>query len=359
MKKGITYSIIGLFFILQNVSGIDTAQLKKEVEAYLKGKKFNFTKEYIIKIGTLAPEHTPWVEIIGTYIIPTIMDATKGKVKVRLYSGGVMGDDPDIIRKMKLGQLQGCGCTATGMHILAPELAVFSLPLLFSSYDEVQYVVEKLRDDLDAIFAKKNLLLFTFIHTGFLYLFSKNKIHTLADMQTQKVLTWFGEVEQKTLEALGVHPIPLPVPEVVNGLRTGLINAHFSPPVWSLASQAYLSTHYFLTPPFFYAPACIVIDVNSIKDIPKDAIQLTKDVMRIVEKYWAKAVVEYEKKCIDAFTQMGLTPVEVNPADLKKIKEKVEEVWFSLAGKLYPQTLLEKILRFKDEYRMKIQLQSP
>lgn len=359
MKRSLIRFIIVFFLLIGNAYAIDTEKLKQDVENYLKGKKFNFDKEYVIKIGTLAPENTPWVDIPRTYIIPSIMDATEGKVKVRIYSGGVMGDDPDIIRKVRLGQLQGCGCTATGMHLLAPESAVLSLPLLFSNYDEVRYVIEKIRSDLDAMFAKKNLMLFALIHTGFLYLFSKNEINSLEYMKTQKILVWFGEVEQKTLDALGIHPIPLSVPEVVNGLRTGLINAHFSPPVWSLASQAYLSTNYFLKPPFFYAPACIAVDVNAIKEIPKDAIQLTMDVMKIVEKYWSEAVIEYEKKCIDAFIQMGMKPVDMNPQDLKKIGEKMEEVWFSLADKLYPRQLLEKVLRYRDEYRMKVKTQSP
>jgi TRAP-type C4-dicarboxylate transport system substrate-binding protein len=344
-----------LFYKPLNLFAVDFERMQKEIDGYLAGKKFNFEKTYIIKIGTLAPEKTPWTDIPRNYIIPKILDVSNGKVKVVLYSSGVMGDDPDVVRKVRLGQLQGCGCTATGLYILAPELSVFSLPFMFSDYEEVNYVLDRVRPDIEAILKKRNLFPFAIIHTGFMFLFSKEMINSLNTMRKNKVLTWFGKIEQETLKTLGINPIPLSVPEVVMGLRSGLITAHFSPPVWSLSAQAYLSTPFSMEPPFFYAPAGVIVDANSIKDIPSEAISLTKDIMKIGEKYWAEAVVEYEQKAISAFKEMGIKFVRMEEGDIKEVKKKSEELWWRLAEEgLYPRDFLEKVIRAKEEFKLKI-----
>jgi len=343
------------FYKPLNLLAVDFEKVEREIDGFLTGKKFNFEKIYTLKIGTLAPEKTPWTDIPRNYIIPKILDVSNGKVKVVFYSSGVMGDDPDVVRKMRLGQLQGCGCTATGLYILAPELSVFSLPFMFSDYEEVNYVLDKLRPEIESILKNKNLVPFSIIHTGFMFLFSKEMINSLNTMRKNKVLTWFGKIEQETLKTIGINPIPLSVPEVVMGLRSGLITAHFSPPVWSLSAQAYLSTPFSMEPPFFYSPGGVIVDANSIKDIPPEAISLSKDIMRIVEKYWAEAVVEYEQKTISAFKEMGIKFVRMEEGDLKEVKKRSQELWWRLAEEgLYPRDFLEKVIRAKEDFRLKI-----
>lgn len=356
MRAGKTFVFFFSIFLYNpiNLSAVDFERLHKEIDSFLSDKKFKFEKNYTIKIGTLAPEKTPWIEIPRNYIIPRILDATNGKVKLVFYTSGVMGDDPDVVRKMRLGQLQGCGCTATGLYILAPELSVFSLPFLFSDYDEVNYVIEKMKPDIESILKRKNLFLFSMIHTGFMFIFSKEEINSLNLMRKQKMLTWFGKIEQETLRSLGINPIPLSVPEVVVSLRSGLINAHFSPPVWSLSAQSYLSTPFCVEPPFFYSPGGVIVDSDSIKGIPTEAISLTKEVMGITEKYWSEAVIEYEKKAMSAFKEAGIKFVKMEESDVKEVKKKAEEVWFRLADEgLYPRDFLEKLLKFREEFRWK------
>lgn len=349
--KPLHFLVILAFFLPSFATAIDTEKMKSEIDSLLKGKTFKFDRVYTIKIGTLAPEHTPWTDIARNYIIPTILNVSNGNVKVILYSGGTMGDDPDVVRKMRIGQLQGCGCTATGLYLAAPELSVFSLPFLFSDYDEVNHVLTRLKPEIEVILEKKNLMLFALIHTGFMYLFSKEEVKTIEDMRKKKVLTWFGRIEQATLDFLNIKPIPLSVPEVVMGLRSGLITAHFSPPVWSLSTQAYLSTPYMLEPAFFYAPAAVIVDRNSIKEIPQEAIKLTREVMEVTEKYWAEAVVEYERKCLNAFKEGGIKFIRMDEKELKGLKKKIEELWFNLADTVYPRSFLEKIIKTKEEYR--------
>ena len=94
-----------------------------------------------LTIGTLAPDGTPWNNLPRKTAIPKIKDYSLGKLTIKIYTGGVMGQDTDILRKMDVGQLDGCGSTALGIINAAPVGSVLLLPGLFKSYEEIDYVM--------------------------------------------------------------------------------------------------------------------------------------------------------------------------------------------------------------------------
>jgi len=328
-------------------------------------QKYNLTAEHIepleIKFGTLAPTGTPWIDFVYEKLIPYVNAESRGKIKIVLYAGGVMGEDTDILRKMKLGQLQGCGCTVLGVLLSSPEVSVLSLPMLFNNYKEVDYILETFRDDIDKMFDKRGYYLAGLIDTGFFYLFAKNEIKALDDLKKQKVLTWFGEVETTTLDELGVKPISVTVPEVVTSLQTGLINADIAPPIWQMGTQAYTQTNYYVTQPFIYSIAAIILDKANIEKIaakyPKglgdDMVKLATSLIRDLEGEWRNRIRDYEEKSLRAFENSGMRPVTLSSEDLANLQNVAPRVWKRLEGKLYSKELLNKILSALEQYRSK------
>lgn len=348
-----------IFFILLislfNFSMVFT----EEIDPLLKKYKIDLedVEPIHIKIGTLAPVGTPWINFVYDKLIPYIAKESRGIIKIKLYAGGVMGEDTDILRKMKLGQLQGCGCTALGVFIAAPELSVFTLPMLFNDYDEVDYVLDKLRNQIDAIFENHGNYLVGLIDTGFFYLFTKNRVSTIEEMKKEKMLTWFGEIETTTLQELGINPIKIVVPEIVTSLQTGLINANIGPPTWQMGTQAYLHTKYYLTPPFFYSVAAIILDKTQMDKIaekyPKglgdEFVKLSKRLIMKMEKEWRSEIRDYETRSLKAFENAGMRKIEFE--DIQLMKKTSEQVWKKLSDKLYPADLLDKILKELDGFR--------
>ncbi len=312
-----------------------------------------------IKIGTLAPVGTPWINFVYDKLIPYIVKESRGVIKIKLYAGGVMGEDTDILRKMKLGQLQGCGCTALGVFIAAPELSVFTLPMLFKDYEEVDHILHRFRSDIDTIFERHGYYLVGLIDTGFFYLFTKNKVSTVEEMKQQKMLTWFGEIEVATLGELGINPIKVSVPEIVTSLQTGLINANIGPPTWQMGTQAFIQTKYYVTPPFFYSIAAIILDKPQIDSIagkyPKglgdDIINLARRLIMSQEKEWRSEIRDYERRSLMAFENAGMKRVDFE--EIQVMKSASIKVWKNLANKLYPGYLLDKITNELETIRSK------
>ncbi len=313
----------------------------------------------MINIGTLAPANTPWIKYAIETTIPFLSWETRGVVNARIYAGGVMGEDADILRKMRLGELQGCGCTAQGFMNAAPELSVLTLPLLFTNYSEVDCVLGRLRKDIDDIFAKHGYILVGLIHTGFFYIFTKSDITTIDQLRQQKVITTFGQIESTYYNELGITPIPIAVPDVLSSLQTGIINVDIGPPAWMLGVQAFLYLSYYMTPPVFYSPAAIFLDRKQIDQQGKrfppglidNAIILYSDFMKMYEPEWRSDIVSFENQSLNAFKKEGLKDIKINDSDMKTMKAAAERTGKKLAGKLYSKELLNNVLRETNKCR--------
>lgn len=328
--------------------------------------KYNISVEEItkmepvnIKIGTLAPANTPWIENAMKTITPFVEWQSRGTLKTTIYAGGVMGEDTDIIRKMALGQLHGCGCTALGVFAAVPEMTVFNLPFLFRNYNEVDYILKKFRKEIDDAFQRRGYILLGLIDTGFFYLYTKNRVNNFEDLKKLKAVTWFGEVEKTFYNEVGMHYIPVSVPEILMSLQTGIIDASTSPPLWWMGTQAFQFSKYFVKMPFFYSPAAIFLNRKQIDAINKryppglgeEVTNLNSSVMRLYEKEWNKSVRDFEKKCQEAFKKTGMEEIELSEEDVEKLENISKNVWNKLAGKLYSKEFLDKILKELEEYR--------
>ena len=324
--------------------------------------KAKSSEPMLMTIGTLAPSGTPWINVPETVTLPRIAKLSGGKVLAKIYTGGVMGEDTDILRKMDIGQLDGCGCTALGVLAACPDISALLVPGLFKSYDEVDYIYKKFRKRIDKAFEKRNYIPVALLDTGFFYIFSKNRITSLADARKQKFLTWFGIVETTLDNELGIKPTPVAVPEVVSALSSGLADTNISPPTWMLGMQAYQYSNYYLKPPLLYSPAAVVVSTRVRDRLQKlmgfsDALadnfmELIIHEFNVDEQYWRDQVRAYEAKCLKAFeTKCGMKAMTLSPADQAEIRRASTATMEKLAGKAYPKDFLYDILNALRVYR--------
>ncbi len=315
-----------------------------------------------IKIGTLAPPGTPWLMIPEKKLIPRIKKLSHGKVAIKIYGGGVMGQDTDILRKMDIGQLDGCGCTALGILAASPEMSVFLLPGLFESYEEVDYIFKKFRKRIDKSFAQRGYILAALIDTGNFYIFSKNRISGLDDLKNQKFYTWFGEIETTLFEELGVDAIPVAVPEVVSALSAGMANSGVGPSAWFLGMQAYQYVNYYVKQPLLYSPAAIVISQNAKEGWKKQfglSETFTHNIQEMLvyevsslEDEWRTLVRKYERRSLKAFEEKcGMVPITFSDKDQKALAAAGRRVRQQLAGEAFPADFMKDIIKALEAYR--------
>jgi len=311
------------------------------------------------RIGTLAPAGTPWITFALDNIVLKAREETDGFIRFQILGGGNMGDDLEVLKKMKSGQLQGCACTALGVNAAVPETSIFSLPFLFRNYDEIDYIFKKFRKDLNAMFLKRGYRLFGLTDAGFLYLFTRDKVSSIEDIKRQKLVTWWGGIEKATLDELNTRYTPIAVPEIASAFKTGLIDAGIAPPAWMLVTEVFLYTHYFIDTPFFYSPVAIFMDEKQIREMEKsyppgfgrEMINYMIDVIVQGEKDWKMSIREYEKKCISAYINSGGMSVSFSQSDMDILRRAAQNVRKKLAGKAYSQEFLSRVESELSKYR--------
>ena len=145
-----------------------------------------------IKLGTLAPKGSTW-ETLMKEMGQKWKEASGGKVNLRIYPGGVLGNEGDMVRKMRVGQLQASALTTVGLHDITPEPLAVTAPMVVQSYDELDYVMEKMMPSLEKKLEEKGYVVLAWSEVGFVYFFSALQFHTPDEAKKAKIFTWEGD----------------------------------------------------------------------------------------------------------------------------------------------------------------------
>jgi len=237
-----------------------------------------------IKIATLSPEGTFWMEHMRAGA-EEIKKKTQGRVKFKFYPGGVMGNDENVLRKIRIGQLQGGAITIGNLSQSIPDTTIYGLPYLFSSLDDAAEIRKTTDPMLSRIIEKNGFVNFGFAQGGFTYLMSKESVRTLDDLRQRK--SWIPEQSDVGLAVyryVGVTPITLSMSDVITGLQTGLIDTIVTSPIGALALQWHTHIKYVTDQPVNYLAAMLIIDKKVFYKLSETDQKIVRDVMGKVYK---------------------------------------------------------------------------
>jgi TRAP-type C4-dicarboxylate transport system substrate-binding protein len=237
-----------------------------------------------LKIATLSPDGTFWMKSMRDGA-DEIKEKTQGRVDFKFYPGGVMGNDENVLRKIRIGQLQGGAVTMGSLSQVAPDSTVYGLPFLFSSLEQAEQVRKKSDPILSELIDKSGYVNFGFAQGGFSYLMSKEPIHSFDDLRQQK--SWVPENSDIGLSVyryIGITTISLPISDVLTGLQTGLINTVITSPIGALALQWQTHVNYVVDMPLNYLSALMIIDKKVFSELSKADQAVVRDVMTRVYK---------------------------------------------------------------------------
>jgi TRAP-type C4-dicarboxylate transport system substrate-binding protein len=227
-----------------------------------------------LKIATLSPDGSAFMRAMRA-AGKEVEAVTKGRVKFKFYPGGVMGDDKAVLRRMRLGQLQGAALTAGSLTSAYTDVQLYNLPMVFRDLDEVDYVRERIDPQLKAGLAANGFEVLGFTELGFAYAMTNVEARSVDDARHLKVWVPDGDPgTQRTAEAFGIAPIPLTTPDVLAGLQTGLINAVATPPIGAIALQWHTQLDYLLDVPLLYVFGTVVLTNKSFSRL-SEADQMT------------------------------------------------------------------------------------
>ena len=223
-----------------------------------------------LKIATLSPEGTGWM-IELRQAAKAIRERTDDQVKLKIYPGGVMGDDKAVLRKLRVGQLHGAAMTSGGVMQPYPDIALYNLPLVFRDSAEVDYVRAQLDEKLMAGLREQKFVGFGLAEVGFAYPMMKDPVTSVASFQDRRV--WAPDNDPGALKAyssFNITPIPLPIADVLTGLQTGLIDSIGSPPIGAIALQWHTQVDYALELPLMYVYGLFAITERAFNRMNED-----------------------------------------------------------------------------------------
>ena len=238
-----------------------------------------------LKIATLMPEGSGFVSEMRQ-AGENIQERTEGRVKLKFYPGGVMGNDKTVMRKMRIGQLHGAALPSGPLASVYPDIEIYSLPLFFRDYDEVEYVRERMDEKLKAGLSEVGFTVLAISDGGFAYLLSRSALRRVEDLPQAKIWIPEGDIMSLTaLEIAGASPIPLPTADVYTALQTGLIDTVAAPPMGAIAFQWHTKVRTMTNVPLMYLIGIFTIDRKTFEKLrPEDQLIVREEIAQASER---------------------------------------------------------------------------
>jgi TRAP-type C4-dicarboxylate transport system substrate-binding protein len=305
-----------------------------------------------LKIATIAPEGSFWM--VEMRAAAKQIDAdTEGRVKFRFYGGGVQGNDNQVRRKMRIGQLHGATFTSGALGEFAPDTELYSLALLFRNMEEVAYVREHMDKALTELLENAGMVNFGFTGAGFGYLMSNQPVTTLSDLSGQK--TWMQEgddISYAAFKALGISPVVMPLTDVLTGLQTELLDSAAVSPVGAVVLQLHTKLSYVTDLPLAYVYGALVIDAKAFSRLSEPDGQLVRSSLEGLYKKFDEASISDNDNALSALVERGLILVEPDTSQLTQWQKLVDVANSELAqsGEV-SQALYQQLLSILEEYR--------
>ena len=310
-------------------------------------------KIYVLKFATLAPAGTTWVNLLQEWA-DEVREKSRGRLVFKIYPGGVQGDEPDVLRKIRFGQLHGGAFTGFGIgHFYSPA-RVLELPFLFNDIQEIDYVRERFMPEIQQGYRDNGFEMLGWMEVGFIYFFSREPIYSIDDLKKRRIWHWQGDpIGKAFFDASGITPVPLSIIDVYTSLSTGLIDTVYTPPLGAIAFQWFTKTKYVTNVPMANGIGSLVVSRRFYQDLPQDLQKLLKSTG---EATGARLVMETRQdnaESLDLLKEKGMKfvmdPEDLDAAEVAEISRKAGN---SLMQSGYiPKTVIDRVNAWLREYR--------
>ncbi len=269
-----------------------------------------------VKLATVAPEGSPWALALQAFK-EKAEAAVPGKLKVKLFVGGTLGDENDTVLAVKRGQIQAVGASTGALASQVPEFNVLELPYLFTSYEEVDHVLAKvIQQDIEKHCADRGLTFGFWSENGYRSFGGKFAVKTPDDLKNKKMRSQENAIHLGMYKAFGASPMPIPTTEALTSLQTGAVDGYDQAPLYLFAASWHTaSTHYSLTN-HIYQPAAIVYNKAAWDSWPQDVRDALTAAAKAVEADLRAKVRALNPILVKNLEEAGLTVTRLSNEQL-------------------------------------------
>ena len=302
----------------------------------------------VVKLATVVPEGSVWDKNLKQ-MGEDWKQATAGRVSVTVYGGGSQGDEPTVLRKMRLDALQAAAFTAVGLGSIDAAFNVFDIPFFFDSYDELNYVTVQLTPVIRKRIEAKGFVLLNWGHGGWAQVFTKKPVQTVDDLKRVKLYTSAGNDRMvQWFKANGFEPRAMAMTDIMTGLTTGMIEGLPTPPLAALMFQWYRQTPYMLELGLAPIVGASVITAKAWKGIPDADKPKLLEAAAGVEKRLQVEVPKQDATSVAMMVKQGLT---VTKAVGPEWRTQIDSLTRTMRGEMVPPDIFDLAAKARDEYR--------
>jgi TRAP-type transport system periplasmic protein len=312
-----------------------------------------FAQPQIIKLATLVPEGSVWDKSMRD-MGAQWTSGTQGRVVLRVYPGGVAGDEPDLVRKMRIGQLQAAAVTTAGLANIDPAFNIFNIPMFFTSYPELYATLDKLTPLLKQRLEARGFVLLAWGHGGWVYFFTKYPVASAEGLRKTKMFVWAGDDQMVALwRELHYQPVPLAATDIMTALQTGMIDSYPTTPLLGLTLQWYRMTPNLVGMGLAPLVGGLVMTKQAWAKISEpDRARIMESCRRLEHKLEVE-VPRQDTTAVAEMMKRGLKVNAVSGASAAQFRLAAEEFANGMKGIRVPPDILELARRERDAYRQK------
>ena len=299
-------------------------------------------------MATLAPVGSPWHNLL-LEMGQKWRDATNGEVILRIYPGGVAGDERDMIRKIRIGQLHAAAVTIEGLTEISRDMSVFYIPMLVDSFEELDAIRNPLMPELEQGLADGEFRLLAWADVGWAYWFTRKPMYRPAELRRMRHFSWAGDyASEKLWRKGGFQPVPLASVDVLISLQTGVIDAFSTTPLVALSFQWFTSTPNMLDLKWGPIIGGLIISERIWNKLPIEYHSILERISKEMETA-ARALVPEINEALNVMVENGLTIHQPSAEDRKTWEELTVSFYPLIRGSLVPKGIFDKAIMLKKD----------
>jgi TRAP-type C4-dicarboxylate transport system substrate-binding protein len=307
--------------------------------------------QVVIKLGTLAPKGSTW-ETLLKEMGQQWATASGGKVTLRIYAGGTLGNEGDMVKKMRVGQLQAAALTSIGLHDVSPEPQAIDVPMMIENPQMLDYVREKVAPRMEKSIEQKGFIVLDWSEVGFVRFFSTKKFDSIKALQdTGKVFCWEGDpASADAWRAAGFKPVIMSSTDIVPSLQTGLLDTVALSPLYAFTSQIFQKAKYMIDTPWASLTGAMVVRKDVWDKIPAELRPKLIEIAHDTGKKIDAEVRRMDAEALKSMQSQGLTVVKGDPAVMLAA---AKASWKVIRGRVVPEAMFDEVQKLAAEAKAK------
>ncbi len=305
----------------------------------------------ILRLGTLVPQGSAWDKILRR-MGSELKKASGGDVILRIYPGGAVGDESEMIRKMRIGQLQVAAISNAGLAEIDSRAYAVMLPMMFENYEEWDYVRQKINPILEEKLAENGFIVLAWSDAGWVYFFSNQPMRTPDELKQMRLAGSLSESSTVDIfKWAGFNPVPISTVDMLAGLQTGLIDSAYMPIMLAEASQFYRQAKHMTDLKWAPLQGALVMHERGWKQLSSEQKDMVMRTAKDVGEELKKDIRQHEVRSLQAMKSRGLQVLSLNDDTRAEWREAAENAYPRVRGKLVPPEIFDEVMRLRDEFR--------